>query len=229
MRRTKDQAEATRCALLDAAETVFFARGVANATLEQIAREAGVTRGALYWHFKDKGALYAAMLERVRFPIESIADGSQTAKQDPLTTLERHVCSIMTFVGENPSIRRVYAIVLLRREHLSSDAGLDEIEREMRLGSRHNLQIYFERAHAQGLLIDGMTPALAAIGLQSHAVGVLHIGMLETEGFCFAHHGVHLMQTYIRSLRKAPSAPTTEETETRKPPKGLSSKAMASP
>ena len=114
MRRTKDQAEATRAALLDAAETVFFARGVANATLEQIAREAGVTRGALYWHFKDKGALYAAMLERVRFPIESIADGSQTAEQDPLTTLERHVCSIMTFVGENPSIRRVYAIVLLR-------------------------------------------------------------------------------------------------------------------
>ena len=201
MRRTKDQAEATRCALLDAAENVFFARGVATATLEEIAREAGVTRGALYWHFKDKAALYAAMLERVRFPLEDLVN-SQATSQDPLAALERHVCGIMKFVGENASIRRVYAIALLRREHLSADAGLDEIEREMSLGTRRTMEAYFEQARAQGQLIDDITPALAALGLQSHAVGVLHLGMQETDGFCFAEQGVRLMTVYLRSLRR---------------------------
>lgn len=202
MRRTKDQAEATRCALLDAAEIVFLARGVANATLEEIAREAGVTRGALYWHFKDKTALYAAMLERVRFPLEDLVNAQPTG-QDPLGAVERHICGIMKFVGEQVSIRRIYAIVLLRREHLPADVGLDDIEREMRLGTRHIMEVYFEQARAQGQLIDGITPALAALGLQSHAVGVLYMGLQEAEGFCFAEHGVQLMVAYIRSLRRA--------------------------
>ena len=53
-RRTKFEAEKTRNAILDAAEKVFYKRGVARTSLEQIARAAHVTRGAVYWHFHDK-------------------------------------------------------------------------------------------------------------------------------------------------------------------------------
>ena len=55
-RRTKEEALATRHALLDAAERVFGRRGVARTSLVEIAEEAGVTRGAVYWHFKDKAS-----------------------------------------------------------------------------------------------------------------------------------------------------------------------------
>ena len=64
-RRTKDEAEKTRNAILDAAEHVFNEHGVARTSLEEIARAANVTRGAVYWHFKDKIALCEAMLQRV--------------------------------------------------------------------------------------------------------------------------------------------------------------------
>ena len=63
-RRTKEDAEATRNALLDAAERVFYDKGVSRASLDDIAREAGTTRGAIYWHFKDKADLFNAMMER---------------------------------------------------------------------------------------------------------------------------------------------------------------------
>ena len=46
MRRTKEQAEQTRTAILAAAELLFLEKGVAHSTLEQIAKAAGVTRGA---------------------------------------------------------------------------------------------------------------------------------------------------------------------------------------
>ena len=62
-RRTKEDAQATRTALLDAAERVFQQRGVSRTSLNEIAQAAGVTRGALYWHFKDKAALFNAMME----------------------------------------------------------------------------------------------------------------------------------------------------------------------
>ncbi|MBY0410356.1 MAG: TetR family transcriptional regulator, partial [Burkholderiaceae bacterium] len=53
-RRTKEDANATRTRLIDAAESVFLQKGVSRASLNDIARAAGTTRGAIYWHFKDK-------------------------------------------------------------------------------------------------------------------------------------------------------------------------------
>ena len=71
-RKTKAEAAATREALLDAAEEVFLEKGVARTSLEQIARHAGMTRGAVYWHFKNKADLFQAMLGRVRMPFQEL-------------------------------------------------------------------------------------------------------------------------------------------------------------
>ncbi|WP_272942305.1 TetR family transcriptional regulator [Kingella kingae] len=54
MRKTKEEAQKTRQHLLNAALEVFWRKGVTQASLHEIAVEAGVTRGALYWHFKNK-------------------------------------------------------------------------------------------------------------------------------------------------------------------------------
>jgi TetR/AcrR family acrAB operon transcriptional repressor len=62
VRRTKEEALATRHRLLDAAELLFQAQGVSRTTLNDIARQAGATRGAIYWHFKDKADLFNAMM-----------------------------------------------------------------------------------------------------------------------------------------------------------------------
>ena len=61
MRKTKEEAYQTRCNLLVAALSVFYERGVAQASLDEIAKAAGVTRGALYWHFKNKEDLFEAL------------------------------------------------------------------------------------------------------------------------------------------------------------------------
>jgi TetR/AcrR family acrAB operon transcriptional repressor len=73
-RKTKEEAEKTRKDLIAAARTVFHECGVSRSTLEKIAKEAGVTRGALYWHFKDKAALFSAMREDVFTPLVERSD-----------------------------------------------------------------------------------------------------------------------------------------------------------
>ncbi|MEY4754012.1 MAG: hypothetical protein RJA44_1687, partial [Pseudomonadota bacterium] len=70
VRRTKEEAAATREQLLDTAEQVFLRQGVARASLHDIAVAAGLTRGAIYWHFKDKADLFNAMMERATLPCE---------------------------------------------------------------------------------------------------------------------------------------------------------------
>lgn len=63
MRRTKDEAEQTRQALLDAALAVFSDKGYQPARLQEIAEMAGATRGAIYHHFENKADLYKQLLE----------------------------------------------------------------------------------------------------------------------------------------------------------------------
>ena len=58
MRKTKAEAQKTRQQLLRAALDTFYLRGVGRASLHEIAQAAGVTRGALYWHFKNKEDLF---------------------------------------------------------------------------------------------------------------------------------------------------------------------------
>src|SRR5690606_616469 len=70
VRRSKEDALATRTSLLDAAERAFLEKGVAGTSLNDIAVEAGTTRGAIYWHFRDKADLFNAMMQRVVMPLQ---------------------------------------------------------------------------------------------------------------------------------------------------------------
>jgi AcrR family transcriptional regulator len=54
----------TRTRILDAAARVFARQGYAGASLEQVAADAGMTKGAVYWHFSSKSDLFAALCEK---------------------------------------------------------------------------------------------------------------------------------------------------------------------
>lgn len=57
-RKTKKQAQETRQQILDTALRVFSEHGVSATSLSDIATAAGVTRGAIYWHFKNKAEIF---------------------------------------------------------------------------------------------------------------------------------------------------------------------------
>ena len=115
VRKTKAEAAATREALLDAAEEVFFAKGVARTSLEQIARHAGLTRGAVYWHFKNKGDLFMALVQRVRMPFQSLMEEVNNADPtvSPLDAI-RLACHAGLNRLEQPSHQRILSILLHR-------------------------------------------------------------------------------------------------------------------
>ncbi|MBI6554493.1 TetR family transcriptional regulator [Pseudomonas veronii] len=69
-RKTAAEAEETRQRIMEAAVGVFASQGVSDTTLNQIARKAGVTRGAVYWHFSGKQELLQAVLVSRRHPLE---------------------------------------------------------------------------------------------------------------------------------------------------------------
>lgn len=84
MRKTKIEAQKTRQHLLDAALEVFWRNGVTRSSLQEIAQEAGVTRGALYWHFKNKEDLFDALFHCYFTPLVEPFDSDEAKASDNL-------------------------------------------------------------------------------------------------------------------------------------------------
>ncbi len=79
-----EQSEATRTALLQAARELFTERGYADSATEDIAQRAGVTRGALYYQFRDKSDLFRAVVEDLYLHItQKVASAIQSSREEP--------------------------------------------------------------------------------------------------------------------------------------------------
>ena len=77
------QSEATRGKLLRAGRELFARRGFADVPTEEIVGRAGVTRGALYHHFRDKRDLFAAVVEQVEQEVVERIAGAALTQDDP--------------------------------------------------------------------------------------------------------------------------------------------------
>ena len=109
VRRTKEEALVTRTRILDAAEQVFHEKGVAHAGLEDIASAAKVTRGAIYWHFKDKAELFDAMMQRVVMPAEEMLErAGDGGVENPLEVLRRATIEVLARTAKDPRVQRVF-------------------------------------------------------------------------------------------------------------------------
>src|SRR2546423_15591513 len=81
--RKAEQAEATQAAVIGAARALFAARGYADVPTGEIVQRAGVTRGALYHHFRDKRDLFRAVVEQLeQETVEKIASAA-FSESDP--------------------------------------------------------------------------------------------------------------------------------------------------
>ncbi len=111
-RRTKEEAQETRRCILDAAVRVFAQQGVANASLTDIAQEAGVTRGAIYWHFANKADLINSLWEQVQSFYAPLTQASEHIDEpDPLGKLQELYCSFFAGMVEDPMQQQMFRIL----------------------------------------------------------------------------------------------------------------------
>jgi AcrR family transcriptional regulator len=93
--RWKRQPEERPRQILEAAFRVFGSRGLHRATLDNVAREAGITKGTIYLYFPGKAALFSAMLKArvsdIMPAVESPREGGASEIRDRLATLGRHL------------------------------------------------------------------------------------------------------------------------------------------
>lgn len=173
-RKTKEEASRTRQQIIDAARQVFLERGVSRTTLEQVAKAAGVTRGAVYWHFANKAELFFAMKEQVSLPLIDRTDSFLLAENlaDPLDGIEQSLREFFRTLDESAEVRQTFDIMILRCEYVDEFAPVLEEVNKTHIDFVGKLEEAYRRALAKGTLRPGLVPADMALDTWAFILGL---------------------------------------------------------
>jgi TetR/AcrR family transcriptional regulator len=111
---TRGQPELSRAAILKAAVREFAGEGVAGARTDAIARKAGVNKALLYYYFKDKEALYQAVLDEVFSGLRAGIHAAISQQLPPRERLAAYVCAHFDYIASNPLYPRIVQAEFLR-------------------------------------------------------------------------------------------------------------------
>ncbi|MEP7156625.1 MAG: TetR family transcriptional regulator [Betaproteobacteria bacterium] len=206
-RRTKEEAQETRDRLLDTAEHVFNEKGVSRTSLSEIAEAAGLTRGAIYWHFKNKLDLFNAMMERVTLPMEEVICGmGECGPDDPIAYIRNRSAAVLRNIESNPQIQRVFEIVTHKCEYVDEMAPLRDRNLEGRIDCVSHVEEGLRNALKNGQLPKSVDPRLAAIGFHALMDGLIINWLLDPAYFSLGDDGEKVMDAYFRGLAIEPVA-----------------------
>ncbi|WP_293775531.1 TetR family transcriptional regulator [uncultured Oxalicibacterium sp.] len=205
-RATKEEALETRNRIVDAAEEVFYTRGLAQTSLADVAVAANVTRGAIYWHFKNKADLFEAMSERVRLPMEALMGASsEEYAVDPLGHLRNTWLHLLQDAATNERSRRVLDILFLKCELVDRDDPIWIRQQDCYRRGLENMERILNDAVARKQLPANLDVRLAALTLHGQVIGLLMNWLFSPTTFDLASVAGPVIDTCLDSLRYSPS------------------------
>ena len=154
---------------------MFRERGVAHASLAEVAAAAGVTRGAVYWHFRDKADLFEALCERVQLPMEAmLARAGETRHADPLGALRALRVDGLARLATDARTQAVFDVIFHKCEFAAEFAAVAARRHATDSGCLANVERLLSRRCASASCRATTDTRLAARCVNAFMVGVMH-------------------------------------------------------
>jgi TetR/AcrR family acrAB operon transcriptional repressor len=204
VRKTKEEAQETYIALLDAAEQVFSDKGVTRTTLNDVATAAGMTRGAIYWHFKDKTALFQAMCDRAFLPMDALLQEIAGAPdKDPLLALRQMTIHFLRQVASDERQKRVFNIIFHRCEK-TEEMAFFALEQEKRAECLSQMEAILQDAVAQGKLPASTDTWIAMQAIHAYLIGLIHEWLIEPNAYDLEKQAESMIDMFLTGLITRP-------------------------
>lgn len=206
VRRTKEEALETRNSILDAAERVFFEKGVSRTSLADIAQAAGVTRGAIYWHFSHKSDLFTEMFDRVLLPLDELNAASLDPNEpDPLGRLMEICIVCVRDTATDQRRRRVFDILFLKCE-LVEEMGPVMVRYQTNMREALiKIEGGLRNAISKGQLPEDLDTKLAAAMVHAFVGGSLRDMLFLPDATDFTALGERMVEGIFDALRLSPA------------------------
>lgn len=209
VRKTKDAADNTYASLLAAAEQVFFEKGVAATTLTDIATAAGVTRGAIYWHFKDKASLLKALLDQAMLPMQAMLSALDDGPQpDPLGAVRAMCVQSLVNLVQSPQQQRIFTILLHKCENVGDVAIM--LAEEMRCRDEYldRTKRLLQQAQDMGQIPADADVLVCMQVLHSFMVGTKHQWLVMQPPYPLDQVAPAMVDAVLAGLRTSPPRQT---------------------
>ncbi|QCJ00657.1 TetR family transcriptional regulator [Agrobacterium larrymoorei] len=203
MRRTKEEAAETSRQILEAAERLFLEKGYESVSLEEIATQCDVTRGAVHWHFKNKHGLLLALRDQAQEPFRLLANdlsaGRSVASLDRLGDVIADVFSRLQKDPRHQGILRV--MIRLDLAKASDDTANGSAFPEEMEGWITSI---FEAVERDAGLAKPWTPSVAAAMLNATVGGLVLEWALRKAPFRLAPDAAMIVRTVLAGMKKQP-------------------------
>ncbi|HEX7115817.1 MAG TPA: TetR family transcriptional regulator [Steroidobacter sp.] len=199
-RKTKEETEATREGILDAAELCFLEQGVFRTTLEHIAARAGHTRGAVYWHFKNKLEVLHAVMDRVEVPIFTGLEQLAAEKERPLLALRAFYEHAFDEMVRTPHARNAIEITMLRCEYAEETKEIFARKRRVAAMALARIVETLRRAQRRGQLRKGVEPVSAARAIHFLVTGAVREWVLDPGKLSLPREGMAALDLLLDGI-----------------------------
>ncbi|MCU4676630.1 TetR family transcriptional regulator [Catenovulum sp. 2E275] len=205
VRKTKEETLETRNQLLDAAEEVFYTKGYAQTTLMDVANHCGMTRGAIYWHFKNKVDLFEAMVDRVRTPLDALAEEPADENEaDPLKKMREFSIQFLKDVCHDEQRRRVFTILFHRFETNGEVSELDQRQQTAFCECTDRIERGLKNAVNKGQLPQDLDTKKAALIKHGYFGGLMTNWLFMPDLFDLDSMAESIVDNYIFMLKNSP-------------------------
>jgi TetR/AcrR family acrAB operon transcriptional repressor len=201
MRKTAAEAAETRQAILRAALDEFSQRGYSATTLDGVARAAGVTRGAVYWHFASKAALYEELLRAFGGQAGAIMGAAAAEGGDFIAICQRILTRLLTRLEEDKELRAVMELSLFKTERTAELADVVANQRASMNELVAQLAGIMQAGIAQGALRADLDPFDVARGFLAYQQGVFHLWLTDPDAFSLRERASALADLFIGGIR----------------------------
>ncbi len=202
MRRTKAEAALTRQAILRSALAVFSTRGYAAARLDDVARMAGVTRGAIYWHFEGKPGLFQALLETHSARIRDVVSASVDQGGSFTEVVTRLFSALLVAIETDRSLQAVLELGLLKTESVPELRAVQRRQAEAAESLLRVLEGILRRAAAEGSIRGDVAPEVAARALLGLLNGVIQQWLQNPRSFSLQETAPWLSRIALEGLAR---------------------------
>lgn len=181
MRKTKEDTENTKARILEAALDCFYERGFSRTSFDDIAQRINMTKGAVYWHFKDKGELLAALIQyHIKDKFEPMKEKGGVPAD--LNELRKLFVREINYIEHNPDLQKFMFFVMAQVEW--SDAIFNKVAEKLgdiRVFGLDIIQKALTSAQKNGQLMSGVNIKTAALVIVNQWRGALYYYVLKRE------------------------------------------------
>ncbi len=188
--------------MLQAALHVFSRKGFAASTLDDIAKEAGVTRGAIYWHFQGKAELYLTLLAEGSQKPFQLLDEIASAEYSPGEALRQLFMRFLHSIEEDEAFQAITELLLLKSEPGIVDAKAEGMAQKYQGATAfaQQLEQILRRGIVSGEFRADLDVQVTALAFNALINGVILVWLQSSKTFSLKQIAAALAETYFKGI-----------------------------